>query len=53
MADVSLNYADIQRVLTQSRSLADAAEAHGTLSGALCAASVYQLDDWLGEILPE
>jgi uncharacterized protein YgfB (UPF0149 family) len=53
MADVSLNYADIQRVLTQSRALADAAEAHGTLSGALCAASAYHLDDWLGEILPD
>ena len=53
MAELSLNYADIQRVLTQSHSLADAAEAHGTLSGALCSASAYHLDDWLGEILPE
>ena len=53
MAEVSLSYADIQRALTQSHALADAAEAHGTLSGALCAASTYQLDDWLGEILPE
>ena len=53
MAELSLTYSDIQRVLTQSHSLADAAEAHGTLSGALCAASGYHLDDWLGEILPE
>lgn len=48
-----LSYAEIQRALTQSRSLADAAEAHGTLSGALCAATGYHLDDWLGEILPD
>jgi len=53
MAQSELNYADIQRALTQSRSLADAAEAHGTLSGALCAAGGYHLDDWLGEILPD
>jgi uncharacterized protein len=53
MADTSLSYADIQRVLVQSHALADAAEAHGTLSGALCAAATYHLDDWLGEILPE
>jgi len=53
MAETSLSYADIQRVLTQSHALADAAEAHGTLSGALCASPAYHLDDWLGEILPE
>jgi hypothetical protein len=53
MADTSVSYADIQRVLVQSHALADAAEAHGTLSGALCAAGRYHLDDWLGEILPE
>lgn len=53
MADTAPDYADIQRALTQSHALADAAEAHGTLSGALCAAGTYRLDDWLGEILPE
>lgn len=53
MADTTVSYADIQRALSQSNALADAAEAHGTLSGALCAASSYRLDDWLGEILPE
>jgi uncharacterized protein len=47
------NYAEIQRHLSESRALTDAAEAHGTLSGALCAASGYQLEDWLAEILPE
>ena len=47
------NYAEIQRHLSESRALTDAAEAHGTLSGALCAAGNYRLEDWLAEILPE
>ena len=47
------NYTDIQRHLSESRALTDAAEAHGTLSGALCAAGSYRLEDWLAEILPE
>ena len=47
------HYADIQRHLSESRALTDAAEAHGSLSGALCAAASYRLEDWLAEILPE
>jgi uncharacterized protein len=47
------HYADIQRVLTDERSLADAAEAHGTLAGCLCAAVGFRFEDWLLEILPE
>ena len=47
------NYTEIQRVLTDQRSLADAAEAHGTLAGCLCAAVGYRFEDWLHEILPE
>src|SRR5258708_40304510 len=47
------NYTEIQRVLTEERSLADAAEAHGTLAGCLCAAIGYRFEDWLLEILPE
>ena len=47
------NYTEIQRVLTAERSLADAAEAHGTLAGCLCAAIGYRFEDWLLEILPE
>jgi uncharacterized protein len=47
------NYMEIQRVLTDERSLADAAEAHGTLAGCLCAAVGYRFEDWLLEILPE
>jgi uncharacterized protein len=47
------NYTEIQRVLSEERSLADAAEAHGTLAGCLCAAIGYRFEDWLLEILPE
>jgi uncharacterized protein YgfB (UPF0149 family) len=47
------NYTEIQRVLLEERSLADAAEAHGTLAGCLCAAIGYRFEDWLLEILPE
>jgi uncharacterized protein len=46
-------YSDIQQLLVAERSLADAAEAHGTLAGCLCAASSYRFEDWLHEILPE
>src|SRR5215467_12408213 len=47
------DYDHIQQLLVQERSLAEAAEAHGTLAGCLCAASRYTLEDWLREILPE
>jgi uncharacterized protein len=47
------HYTEIQRVLTEERSLTDAAEAHGTLAGCLCATIGYRFDDWLAEILPE
>lgn len=47
------DYAPLQQLLTQERSLADAAEAHGTLAGSLCAVAGYRLEDWLKEILPE
>src|SRR5215510_11381479 len=47
------SYADIQRVLSDERSMTDAAEAHGTLVGALCTAAAYRFEDWLQEILPE
>lgn len=46
-------YAHIQSTLAASHALADAAEAHGTLAGALCALVPYRLEDWLAEILPE
>lgn len=46
------NFDDLQRALVQARALTDAAEAHGTLVGSLCA-SRFTLADWLAEILPE
>ena len=48
-----LEYARLQQLLAEERSLADAAEAHGTLAGCLCAAADYRLEDWLKEILPD
>jgi uncharacterized protein YgfB (UPF0149 family) len=47
------DYSQIQSTLAASHALADAAEAHGTLAGALCALVPYRLEDWLAEILPE
>jgi uncharacterized protein YgfB (UPF0149 family) len=47
------NYAQIRRLLSESRALTEPAEAHGTLAGALCASGGYRLEDWLAEILPE
>lgn len=49
---IQANYAEIQRVLAGERSLTDAAEAHGTLAGCLCAAANYRFEDWLLDILP-
>jgi len=43
---------DLQRVLVQAHALTDAAEAHGTLVGSLCATQCT-LTDWLAEILPD
>ena len=48
-----MTYTEIQRVLTDERSMTDASEAHGTLTGCLCAAIGYRFEDWLLEILPE
>ena len=48
-----VSYPELQRLLAETRAVSDAAEAHGTLAGALCAAVPYTLDDWLAEILPE
>lgn len=47
------DYSDIHQLLSDQRSLADAAEAHGTLTGGLCATVDYGFEDWLREILPE
>jgi len=47
------DYNHIQQLLLAQHSLAEAAEAHGTLAGCLCGASAYRCEDWLREILPE
>jgi len=51
--DAAISFAEVQRALARAHSVADAAEAHGTLAGALCALRPYTLDNWLSEILPE
>jgi uncharacterized protein YgfB (UPF0149 family) len=50
---LSPTYPQIQQVLAQERSLADASEAHGMLAGCLCVASGYRFEDWVREILPD
>ena len=47
------HYAEVLRCLSASRALADPAEAHGTLAGALCALLPYRFEDWKAEILPD
>jgi uncharacterized protein YgfB (UPF0149 family) len=47
------DYEQVQQVLIQAHSLADAAEAHGTLAGCLCATVAYRFEDWMLEILPD
>jgi uncharacterized protein YgfB (UPF0149 family) len=47
------DYTEIKRSLDHSHALADPAEAHGQLTGALCALVPYGIEDWLAEILPE
>ncbi len=44
---------DFEDVLARAGSHADAAEAHGCLCGALCSMSLYRVQDWLNEMLPE
>jgi uncharacterized protein YgfB (UPF0149 family) len=50
---VQHDYSEIQRSLVHSHALAEPAEAHGQLAGALCALVPYRMEDWLAEILPE
>ncbi len=47
-----INYAQIQRLMSECRAVTEPAEAHGSLAGALCATDGYGVDDWLAEILP-
>jgi uncharacterized protein YgfB (UPF0149 family) len=52
VVSMQLTYIEVQRMLSASHALAEPAEAHGTLAGALCALVPYRLEDWLAEILP-
>jgi yecA family protein len=47
---MNLDFDQLQKVLADSRALTDAAEAHGTLTGALCAALDFSLEDWCAEL---
>ena len=51
LADI--RFKDFEDVLATAGSLADAAEAHGSLCGALCSMSPYKMQDWVNEILPD
>ncbi len=51
MADI--RFKDFEDVLDAAGSLADAAEAHGSLCGALCSMTPYGLQDWVNELLPD
>jgi uncharacterized protein len=49
----SRDYAQIEQQLQDLHAMTEAAEAHGTLAGSLCAAGGYRIEDWMGEILPD
>jgi len=51
MSDI--RFKDFEDVLATAGSLADAAEAHGSLCGALCSMFPYKMQDWVNEILPD
>jgi uncharacterized protein len=51
MSDI--RFEDFEDALATAGSLADAAEAHGSLCGALCSMSPYKMQDWVNEILPD
>jgi uncharacterized protein len=48
-----IRFKDFEDALAAAGSLADAAEAHGSLCGALCSMSPYKMQDWVNEILPD
>ena len=48
-----IRFKDFEDVLAAAGSMADAAEAHGSLCGALCSMSPYRMQDWINEILPD
>jgi uncharacterized protein len=48
-----IRFEDFAEVLASAGSLADAAEAHGCLCGALCAIAPYRIQDWINEVMPD
>jgi uncharacterized protein len=50
---LQVTFPEIARVLGDMHSSVPAAESHGCLCGALCAASDYSLERWFEEIVPE
>lgn len=50
---VSVGFEELERLLADSGAEVAAAEAHGCLTGALCATAPYALDQWIDEILPD
>jgi uncharacterized protein len=48
-----IRFQDFEDVLAAAGSMADAAEAHGSLCGALCSVAPYKMQDWINEILPD
>lgn len=49
----SRDYAQIEQQLHELHAMTEPAEAHGSLTGSLCAAGSYRIEDWVGEILPD
>ena len=52
-AMLQVTFPEIARILSDIRSTVPAAESHGCLCGALCAASDYTIERWFEEIVPE
>lgn len=49
----SISFAELDDALAAGAAAADAAEAHGSLCGALCAIAGYGYDDWAHEIFAD
>lgn len=50
---LSVRFPELEDTLAETGSLAEAAEAHGSLCGALCAEPRFSLDSWLDELLQD
>ncbi len=48
---LSVGFPELEDTLAETGSLAEAAEAHGSLCGALCAQSRFSLESWLDELV--